>query len=361
MGEGVPTDSACAQQAKGRSLVMPRYAASFPRHIAALVLFAIAPVAGPAFGEDQQHSTPPIIFLHINEVVPPGSFQLSNGIVVDRRDWPTLIMARIPRGESEKPATCTATLVGPNVVLLAAHCVDTWQGKPRRAELWAASRKISMTCEMHPGYVRQEYQFLTPRGSEDYALCLMNDNGMSVFSFSTIRYEVIDAETALDSGSAVVMTGYGCEKLTVEVDGQLNWKPSRGALGVGDQLIEWPTSHWLPAAAYITSLSQLGKQPALCPGDSGGPLFTGVTAHKPDGVRRIRGVNSMICVRRRGDKGRCTEDVVGPATWDIISSFSATGLASFRAWASDWVRRNADNNPVICGINWKAGQEPCRD
>jgi hypothetical protein len=302
-----------------------------------------------------------IIFQHINDLVTPGTVKLSNGIEVQRADWPTLIMAQIPIPGLDKPGTCTAALVGPNVVLLAAHCVDSWEGMARRAQLWAASRRITMVCEMHPEYLKRDYQIRAPRGSEDYALCMLEDSGKPALSFAgAIQYEVVDTQSALKTGDSVLMTGYGCDKLTLAANGVLDWVPRNDGLRIGDERIESAANQWSSDPAYVTTRSIDGREPALCPGDSGGPLFTGVTTGAPSGVRRIRGVNSKVCARRRGDTALCSV-TLGPGVWDIVSSMSATGLDSFRSWAGAWATSNADKNPIICGINRSAGVAPCRD
>jgi hypothetical protein len=300
-----------------------------------------------------------VVFQHINDVVAPGTVKLSNGVEVGRNDWPTLIMARIPVPGSDKPATCTGTLVGPNVVLLAAHCVDSWQGRARRAQLWVGSWRVVMGCEMHPEYVKRDYQVWAPRASEDYALCLLDDGGKPLPPFVDVSFEVVDSTSPPSPGDRVLMTGYGCDKLRLAPNGTFDWVSSSGTLRIGDERIDTPVGHWAAEPGYLTTRSIAGREPALCPGDSGGPLFSGVSTSAPRAARRIRGVNSKVCVRREGDSAMCTVGS-GPGRWDFVSGISATGTDAFRLWALDWLTRNSASSPIICGINRNPGVAPCR-
>lgn len=325
--------------------------------VAALVaLFACTALAWEA-----TEKQPIIVFQHINDVVAPGTTKLANGVEVRRTDWPTLIFAEIPTG-ADKPRTCTGTLVGPNVILLAAHCVDSKSNVDLRAELWIASRKIKMTCESHDKY-RDDASYnpmMLPRSSKDYALCLLEDDGRPPALFAKMRFEVVDMDTPLRAGEPVLMTGYGCDKLFLKNDGSLSWIPREDKLWIGDSMIEAPVGRWVSEPDYVSLVSQKGARAALCPGDSGGPLFTGVVSKDPTGPRRLRGVNSTVCTRRRGDTQMCTFEN-GPGEWDIISGISATGADPFRVWVGQWLARYVDKKPIICGVNRLARETPCAD
>jgi hypothetical protein len=321
---------------------------------------SLAAICAALPGAAQASGEPIIIFQHINDVVAAGSVKLSNGVEVQRADWPALIMAQIPNPKTDKPRTCTATLVGPNVILTAAHCVDSQSGEPRRAELWVASRRLVMRCDMHPLYLKKQYRWPAARASEDYALCVLDDRGSQPTVFKDVFFEVIDTSRAPSPGEKVLMTGFGCDKLQLAANGVLDWVPRTDSLRVGDEQLDAGIGRWDASPAYITTRSNKGKEPALCPGDSGGPLFSGVNARSPRGARRIRGVNSMVCTQLRGDSERCTTRL-GLGEWDIISSIAATGTPAFQSWANEWIERNASYKPLVCGVNVKAGQGQCRD
>lgn len=309
----------------------------------------------PAQEPDNQSSQKGMLVFH---PVTSKPVKLANGntIVANEKDWTTLVAAKFP----DRTGICSATLVGPNTLLLAAHCVDTPSGKPIGAQLLIGDRPITMVCEMHPDYVKGDYQPPGTRRSEDFALCLLDDDGKPPEAFANMSFEVIDAEIPLKMGDPVLMTGFGCLTLRV-FDGEL--RPSRfaEALRIGDERIASSINQWHSHPAYITTRSPEESEPALCPGDSGGPLLSGVTMKAPTrGERRIRGVNSKVCTVKREDNYSMCSSAGGKGTWDIVSVIAATGYPSFGQWAKDWISRNVDKKPIVCGLNRPAGVAPCR-
>gem|GEM_PF-1792253 len=332
-------------------------AASAPPILAALALAAglsscrVAadqPAAAPASA-----ATPDtVVFKLSSNVLRAGEIQLSNGIVVHASDWQALILASIPRttASGETVATCTGTLVGPNVALIAAHCVDNPFGVAARgARLDVDNRQVPLTCTIHPAYLERDIQFVSPRGSEDYALCLIDYRGVVPASVKQLRFEVVDAGTAIGAGTPVLMTGYGCSDIRV-VDGELQWDPSDHLLRIGDASIGTAASGSGDSPTYMTIRSVNATGPAVCPGDSGGPLFSGASAAQADVARRVIGVNSAVDKERRAD-----------GAYDILSFVAAVGNDTFKSWARQWIARNADEQPILCGVNRAAGELPCRD
>lgn len=297
-------------------------------------------------------SSEPIEFRLATDVLPSGEVTLANGVPVSPSDWKTLVLARIPRPgvSSDRAPSCTGTLIGPKVVLLAAHCVDSPLSLGTRKALFLVDgRKAELTCEMHPTYLTREPKFRGPRGSEDYALCSIDYRGAVPMSVSILEFEVLDIHTAVLQGAAVLMTGYGCSELRV-LDGQLDWDPSDRLLRIGDGKIDIEVGAIPENSSYLTIRSDNGRGPAVCPGDSGGPLFAGATTESVTGKRRVIGVNSAVALERRPDQG-----------FDLISRISGLGNDGFRSWVNDWAARNQRRVGVICGVNHKAGRSPCRD
>lgn len=301
------------------------------------------PVTGPE---------PIIEFQMASDVLPQGEVTLSNGIVVDPGNWKTLILASIPRtgAPDERAPTCTGTLIGPKAVLIAAHCVDNPLGlAARKALLSVAGRQAVLTCEIHPAYLAREPKFREPRGSEDYALCAIDYRGPVPATIAGLEFEVLDARTAAPRGVAVLMTGFGCSELRVR-DGQLDWDKSDRLLRVGDGRIDVAAGSVPGSPSYLTIRSDNARGPAVCPGDSGGPLFTGATAGSVAGPRRVIGVNSAVATERRPDLG-----------FDLISRIAALGNPGFRNWANGWASRNQTTAGIVCGVTRDAGRAPCRD
>ncbi|WP_095118878.1 trypsin-like serine protease [Pseudomonas sp. Irchel s3f10] len=296
---------------------------------------------------DRTSSHPALEFQLATEVLGSDQIQLTNGILVLPGEWPALIMARFSQQTTMglRYFSCTASLIGPNVVLTAAHCVDpqSKDGKALQASLKIGNKILPMHCDMHPGYMSKPLLGLSPRSSDDFALCILDDGGERPQQLKDMKFEVVDSEATLVRGSAVVMTGYGCKELKV-----VNGVPSAGKadnlLRIGDGVIDKPAGSEKTRPSYVTIRSIPKIEPALCPGDSGGPLLSGITAQNQDQNRRIRGVNSSIAVE--GDY--------------FVSRISATGTPSFRTWAKEWLAQKGSFKPEACGLNLSAGERQCR-
>lgn len=320
------------------------------RRMLALGMLASVPLAG--LGQRLAHADAgrALDFELATEVLDESSVQVSNGVEVLASHWPSLIIARFTYRSILGPvkASCTAALVGPNVALMAAHCVDPRereaQGVPIRAQLAVGDRRIPFVCQLHPAYAARPLKFSSPRGSDDFALCLLDHQGMPPARLQGMRFEVVDTDTELIQGTAVLMVGYGCDRVRI-VDGRLDWTAADGKLRVGEGRIDLATGALPGEAEYATIRSVQAASPALCPGDSGGPLFSGVDARHPDGHRRVRAVNSSIL----------------PDGQDLVSKVAATASPAFRAWAANWLREHAAHRPELCGVNLRAGERQCRD
>ena len=291
-----------------------------------------------------------VFFRLATDVLPAGSVQLSGGVTVNVGDWPALAIAQIPVGSGL--ASCTATFVGPTVMLTAAHCVDTALSAKTR-ELWVEvdGRKLQFNCTISPAYLEHPPQITSPRGSEDYALCIWRGKDALPPSLKALANEVVEVSQPLVKDDKVLMIGYGCTDLKVVSD-EFIWKPSDKTLRIGDQQVEMAPKYDPAQPAYARLRSIQGKEPALCPGDSGGPMFSGATTTDPLAKRRIRAVNSSINMEKAA------------GGYDILSFVSSTSTITFDNWAREWLKDEAKFKPAIaptiCGVNKKAGDYPCR-
>lgn len=303
----------------------------------------------------------PMVFRMAFEQLDESSIQVAGGIEVRAADWPALIFAQITRTTilDKKPSTCTATLLGPNAVLTAAHCVDTFDGQAIvEPKLGIGARVMPLTCSVFPPYLKLDEKARVPRGSEDYALCRIEDGGNTPEVLRQLTYEVVEADTGLAAGDKVLVTGYGCTMVAV-IDGDLETIKGTRTLNIGDSFIERASGGVPGQPMYVTTRSVEAKGVSLCPGDSGGPLISGVSEKDPDGVRRVRAVNSMIATDRRMVEVPATNGIgkTTKAVYDVVSSMSSIASPAFREWAQGWAQRNKVS---VCGINARAGTGQCR-
>ena len=273
----------------------------------------------------------PLSFQLATAIVPTSKIQLVNGVAVDvkARLWPTVVITPIQVDGNTTPpeGRCTGTLVGQEVILLAAHCLDLHglTAKLRPAFLQVDSERVQLQCAVLPKYLDPVGALrIGPRRSEDIALChapLQKPHPV----LANMEYETIDT-APLGRRAAVLMSGYGCTDLkhTADMDTTLR---------IGDAVIARaaPGAGAEPNFAWILSDS---TQPTLCPGDSGGPLFTGATTQYQDLPRRVRGVNSSV----EGDR------MLG-----YTSRVAMLSQSDFPSWADGWLKTYS--NAYICGIS----------
>ncbi|HYN46923.1 MAG TPA: trypsin-like serine protease [Allosphingosinicella sp.] len=190
---------------------------------------------------------------------------------------------------------CTSTVVGPRVVLTAAHCVDN--GATGNVRIGNAS--TSVTCDHHPGYVN-DYRL-------DIALCLAAGE---ITLPNDAPYETLNVDPLRPPrSSSVTLLGYGCRRTG-------GGGPSRalysGTSDVQSQADDTP---------YVITSGGA----AVCFGDSGG----GAYLSPGTGSRRLFGVNS------RGDI----------ITRSLLSAVAHPAIFRF---LRDW---SLEKNARICGLD----------
>lgn len=189
---------------------------------------------------------------------------------------------------------CSATIVGPKVILTAAHCVaDNGEIKP--AEFVVSQTIYKAKCKQAPQY-RDNTEDL------DIAIC-KTDKKMNV-AYASI------SKTGVSIGQEVVLMGYGCIR---EGGGGGN----DGILRVGKaKVTRLPSgsNNW-----YYTKDTS-----ALCFGDSGGPSM-------------LKDSHTVIGVNSRGN----IKD---------LSMLAAVYLSKAIKFFEEFAR---DNDVKVCGINKK--------
>lgn len=176
---------------------------------------------------------------------PEATTELINGIVVDPINYPGVL--RMTTG-----GTCTASLVGPSTVLLAAHCVPNGSS----VHFKFAGTPVQSRCIRAPGYD-------SFRHTNDVAACILR------YSITDVKYETLNLTTEVASGATVHPAGYGCTAKGNPLDRKLRIGVSTiiGERSVRDAGL---TPH--ESELYSYSSIEAGEA-VLCPGDSGGPLF----------------------------------------------------------------------------------------
>ena len=194
--------------------------------------------------------------------------EVINGIPVDRRFFPAVL----GKMRAWDPApTCTASLIGPTTVLIAAHCVD--DNPEIRLESSAGS--VIGLCIIAPGWNSE-----ADNGS-DLALCTLNRAVMGI-TYERVSFNLPQV------GQTVYLTGFGC----TEEDGGRD-----GVLRLGSAPAQnRPEGFAVSTGTLYTVASIDDGQAVLCPGDSGGPLY--VMRGTIDGPRSIIAVNSATTFER---------------------------------------------------------------
>lgn len=291
-----------------------------------------SPPAGLSFADPGPGIAPgkTASFVPLASLFPPGKVQLRNGQSVDIQAFPATVHA--------KTIGCTATLIGPRVVLTAAHCIDDKQQPAQPAAATVQFKKgttpIAMRCTMHPDYAAAAYVPGGLRNSKDWALCELASMPSGVPA-ETLSLAPVARDTRL------LMLGYGCTGVKLNENGRLigdhNTNP-KAVLLAGFDAITW-TRLAAPGeggGVHATTYTDNSTDPSLCPGDSGGGSMTGVTpaalasaATAGGEKRRVAAINSGVAA----DLWKA---------FPLHSYFSPLGTAEFRQFLDRWSRRATD-------------------
>jgi hypothetical protein len=269
-----------------------------------LIALAADARAGPiAVENDGDLSLKPVIDLNQSG----AGATVVGGREADSRFWQASFY---PGSEGEK---CSATLIGPHALLLAAHCV----GDKKRVS-WFKEVEYGGECRRSSKYGEP------PKDpSADYALCLINPAPI-IDKFETVLQ---DASRVKD-GAEIVLTGFGCTRLP-------NSGGNDGIFRVTDP-VKIDKTPGEPGSERNTILIQ-NEATVTCRGDSGSGAYIKLTSEK----RVIVAVNSRAVA------------VTGQRQ-SFLSGLTTSDAKDFlEAWATDFgQKKDAASQEKICGFNF---------
>lgn len=219
------------------------------------------------------------------------NIKLINGQEAKDGDFPEVVYLSF--GNSR----CSGTIVGPEVLVTAAHCGSNGS----TASFQVKQTQYNAKCTRAPLY---------PIKDHDVMLCKINKK---------IDVKYAHVGKSVSRGTEVSLAGYGCirEGGGGGNDGILRWGPSK--------VVGW---------SFFDMVLKMKNGSALCFGDSGGPAFLRIANPKAE-THYLVGVNS---------KGNI-KDTSYDARLDIKDSVG---------FMENWSRKNSVN---ICGLD---GYE-CKD
>lgn len=210
---------------------------------------------------------------------------LIGGRVVNKADFPEVIRIK------QNSATCSAAVVGPRVVLTAAHCstpegeiVPISNDEDYLFEIAAVPYRAR--CTLSPAY---------RSGDHDMALCLVDRDVRVAYATLSPRVPQI--------GETVTIAGYGCTRGVPSPGGGNNGELKAGDVRVTDVPGDVPGSYWFTTVGNV----------AACFGDSGGPVFEKVQRGQPHVIvgvvsrGNIKNLSLLTSVGLRLSKGFMVE------------------------------------------------------
>lgn len=243
----------------------------------------------------------------------PFKPKLGNGSVAVPAQWPASLVA----------GTCTATLIGPQVLITAAHCV----GNGAKVTVkFAAQPEFTGVCTRHE---RWSLSNLSP----DVALCLM-----APMAGTGLYFESVDLDPdRVGNNQLLLLGGYGCRNLET----QKAEHPPLFRIGYTvvayrpGQNSDWP--NWVitqPATARTSSFA--------CPGDSGGSVYhLGL-----NDARRVVGIISAV----NANQGQADYKA------SYLTALAAPEVSRFiTSWPATVAEKTASKKaPMVCGIDREA-------
>jgi hypothetical protein len=270
---------------------------------ALIVAWHLAGWGHPAHAQDAKPK--PIVMQPIRPAG-AGMPEIDGGKRQDLKHWPATLRYLDPN----QGLWCTATMVGPRVIITAAHCL--LPNVPALLELVPKAKPIILICNAHPKY---QYDGLIA----DVAMCV-TDRPLPA---PPLGFENLDlSSTYLSLRSQVFILGYGCRNV-MDIDNPQLFGQLYGGVAHVVKLAEGTGDHML-----------LEGGPVICPRDSGGAAYVLGNIKRLPGPRSIVGINS-------GYKDTTRTSFITALTGDV---------ADFIRDRDKWAGKHTAE-ALICGVN----------
>lgn len=229
---------------------------------------------------------------------------VGGAIIADPRYWHSTYVIK----KSGVRASCSATLIAPNVMVTAAHCVPN----SKDIDIVSGDSRTTAKCTHNPIYDPHN------NPQNDLALCLLKKRVEAHF-YGVVDVVFEDGEI----GKSVVLTGVGC---------------SHSDRSGNDGLLRYGS------AEIISLYTQFGEHIVvwggafLCPGDSGGATYrlNGYQLSERSS-RRVIGINSKVLID--ASSGSLSRQ-------SFVVPFNSL---ENREFIKKWSR---DNGAKICGLDF---------
>lgn len=244
-----------------------------------------------------------------------GQPKLGVGTIVNTKLWPASFVSK---SDSE---TCTSTLIGPRVLITAAHCV----GEAKKASITYTNGKVfTGTCSRYP-------EWSDKQPSADFALCHMD----APVKMPGLQYEFISLDKLkITKNQELVAGGYGCTDLETQT---IEEPP---LFRVGSLFVDKPPGSMFSWPNWIaTRPGVAGSATFVCPGDSGGAVYI----VRNSGARAVVAVISAV----GAEKGQSNY---------MVSYLAAISSDAGTNFIGDWLKKT---KAQVCGID--VGLVNCRE
>ncbi|MBB4097468.1 trypsin-like serine peptidase [Sphingomonas kyeonggiensis] len=250
-----------------------------------------------------------IVFKFVDAEVAQGGTKVFRGVEADPRYFRNILVTDFDLLKKSDDY-CTATLVGPEAVLTAAHCMVDGSGGLRPAAVQIDGKNWDLAC-MRSDRQKTDWSF-------DYLLCRLKPPPNAKLLPGDMFFDSVDTRPVTED-EPVLLVGYGCESMSLDADRQIVPGPKSRSFRIGDEKVAKASG-----ASLAILINSDGSEPALCPGDSGGPLMTGITTKSQEAERSVRGINFSVAGGSGNVKYRSTVVALShPVFADLLKAWRA--------------------------------------